>query len=303
MDKPVVITGATSMIGSAILEECLMRGVPRVYAVVRPDSPNASRVIEDSRVIPVECPADRYAELPSLVTEPCGAFFHVAWLATGAGRNADVAAQARNVAVTVCAVEAAAQLGCRIFIGAGSQAEYGVMSPGPTGPDDPVNPVQAYGVAKYAAGKLAAMRAEMLGISCAWVRVFSVYGKYEKPSTLVQTAVRKLSAGEGMFLTPAENNWDFLYSEDAGRAFCDIADHASGIKVYCLGSGESRPLRSYVEELRDIVDPDAELRFGALPYPGGAGLDLWADISMLTEDTGWVPRISFKEGVSRMLKG
>ena len=53
------------------------------------------------------------------------AFFHLAWAHTiGAGRN-DMPAQIENIRYTIDAVRTAAAMGCRVFVGTGSQAEYG----------------------------------------------------------------------------------------------------------------------------------------------------------------------------------
>jgi nucleoside-diphosphate-sugar epimerase len=72
--------------------------------------------------------------------------------------------------------------------------------------------------------------------------------------------------------------------------------------IYPLGSGESRPLRDYFELLRDAVDPALELGLGELPYPPNQVMRLEADISGLTRDTGFVPAVSFEEGVRRVVE-
>lgn len=51
--------------------------------------------------------------------------FHFGWMGTtGAARN-DMDLQCRNIAYTIDAVRLAQRFGCKTFIGAGSQAEYG----------------------------------------------------------------------------------------------------------------------------------------------------------------------------------
>ena len=54
-------------------------------------------------------------------------FYHIAWGYTGAARNKSTRLQSKNIDYTLDAVEAAAKLGCKRFIGAGSQAEYGPL--------------------------------------------------------------------------------------------------------------------------------------------------------------------------------
>ena len=200
------------------------------------------------------------------------------------------------------AFAAAQALGCSKFVGAGSQAEYGKLDIPRIAPDSPVNPVQAYGIAKYAAGKLVMEAAKKTDISCLWVRIFSVYGIYDKPTTMIASTLRKLLAKEPTSFTKAEQQWDYLFSEDAGDAFYLIGEKATGHKVYCLGSGESRELRHFIEDIRNIADPDAALGFGEIPYTPQTVMHLCADTRTLREDTGFVPKTSFREGIFQTIR-
>ena len=67
--------------------------------------------------------------------------------------------------------------------------------------------------------------------------------------------------------------------------------------VYCLGSGTAKPLREYIESLRDCIDPDAELGFGDIPYGEAQVMYLCADTSELEADTGFVPATTFEDGI------
>lgn len=298
----IVVTGATSMIGSALIRSCLRNGISRIYAVVRPGTAKADRLPADARIVTVECAADDYEKLPCLIPEKCDVFYHIAWTLTGTARNDDLLEQAKNVQYTLQAFAAAQALGCGKFVGAGSQAEYGKLDVPSIAPVSPVNPVQAYGIAKYAAGKLVMEAAKKTDISCLWVRIFSVYGIYDKPTTMIASTLRKLIAKEPTAFTKAEQQWDYLYSEDAGDAFYLIGEKSKGHKVYCLGSGESRTLKSFIEDMRDVVNPDAELGLGLIPYTPQTVMHLCADIRTLREDTGFTPKTTFCEGVSQTMR-
>ena len=92
-------------------------------------------------------------------------------------------------------------------------------------------------------------------------------------------------------------SWDYLYSKDAGRALYLCGEKGRDGTVYCLGSGQARPLRNYIEELRHIAAPGASLGLGELPYGPRQVMELWADISDLQRDTGFKPEYSFGEGI------
>lgn len=302
--KSVVITGATSMIGASLVHSLVENNsAERIYAVVRKGCTKLSRLPDSKRIVTVECDIEEYAKLPNLIQWPCDVFYHFAWLATGKReiRNTAIKQQEKNIGCALEALTAAKALHCSKFIGAGSQAEYGPLDLSCIAPASPTDPVEAYGVAKLAAGKLVRMQAKLWGMDCLWVRIFSVYGKFDFPCTLISSTIQKLSCGERPALTKGVQRWDYLYDYDAGNAFRLIGEKAVGNKVYCLGSGQAKPLREYIEQIRDFINPDMSLGFGEIPYPENPVMNLCADISSLQADTGWRPRISFEDGIKEII--
>ena len=206
------------MIGVALIEECLRHDI-EIYAVVRSSSGKAGRLPLNDKIHLTDCSLEDLSDLPGRIPGGCDTFYHIAWGNTGEARNKSTELQSRNIFYTLQAVRAAAELGCRRFIGAGSQAEYGPMDVEKISPDSPVNPSTPYGASKLAAGHLAGMLCRELGMECIWPRIFSVYGKYEKETTMVASGLRKMLAGEPTEFTPAMQRWDYLYSRDAAGLF------------------------------------------------------------------------------------
>lgn len=291
----IIVTGATSMIGTALINECIKKGI-EVYAVLRASSGKKMRLPESEKLHMVDCSLEELETLPQKIMEKCDIFYHIAWGNTGENRNSSTELQSRNIAYTLAAVKAAYALGCRRFIGAGSQAEYGPMDVDKISPDSPVNPTTPYGAAKLASGQLARMLCKELGMECIWPRIFSVYGIYEKETTMVASGLRKMLAGEKTSFTPALQRWDYLFSADAGRAYYLIGEKGKDGAVYCVGSGKAAPLKHYIEIMAELTGAE-ETGIGVRPYPAGAVMNLCADISSLTADTGFVPEYTFREGI------
>ena len=283
------------MIGTALINECIKKGI-EVYAVLRASSGKKIRLPESEKLHMVDCSLEELETLPQKIMEKCDTFYHIAWGNTGENRNSSTELQSRNIAYTLAAVKAAYALGCRRFIGAGSQAEYGPMDVDKISPDSPVNPTTPYGAAKLASGQLARMLCKELGMECIWPRIFSVYGIYEKETTMVASGLRKMLAGEKTSFTPALQRWDYLFSADAGRAYYLIGEKGKDGAVYCVGSGKAAPLKDYIEIMAELTGVE-ETGIGARPYPAGTVMNLCADISSLTEDTGFVPEYTFREGI------
>lgn len=301
MMKRVVITGATSMIGVALTAECLKNGI-EVYAVVRPGSQKVVRLWTDEKMHIVECAIEELVTLPEKIAEPCDTFYHIAWGHTGAARNVSVELQSNNIMYTMQAIRAAKTMGCRRFIGAGSQAEYGVKNLDRIKPETPADPTTPYGVSKLAAGRLAFLLCRELGLECIWPRIFSVYGIYDKESSMITGSLRKMLSGEPTAFTRGEQRWDYLYSKDAGRAFYLLGEKGRDKAVYCIGYGEAFALADFIYKMKDAVDPAIIPGLGKKAYPAGAVMNLCADISSLQEDTGFIPEYSFDEGIRETLK-
>ena len=293
--KRIVVTGATSMIGAALIEECVKNNI-EVYAVVRKTSGKQSRLPDSSLVHFIDSSLETLEQLPLLIPEKCDTFYHIAWGNTGESRNRSTELQSRNISYTLAAVRTAHALGCTRFIGAGSQAEYGPMDVDRISPDSPTNPTTPYGASKLASGHLAGMLCQELGMECIWPRIFSVYGIYEKETTMIASGLRKMLRGEQTEFTPAMQRWDYLYSKAAGRAYYLIGEKGRDRAVYCVGSGQARPLRDYILEMAEITGAENP-GIGARPYPPGAVMNLCADTESLYADTGFVPEYTFEEGI------
>ena len=296
--RRAVITGATGAIGSAIIKELNDNNI-EVLVLCRPDSGRIKNIPQNDLVKIRYCDLGNLYSFDGIDDSSFDTFYHLAWEGTSGPSRDDMYLQNRNVKYALDAVGLAKRLGCKRFIGVGSQAEYGCVE-GKLRPDTPVNPTMGYGIAKLTAGLMTRQYAHQLEMEHIWVRVLSIYGPNDGPNSLVMSTIRKLQNGETPQLTKCDQLWDYLYSEDAARAFRLLSEKGVDGKTYVLGSGQARPLRQYVEEIRDLVSPGAELNFGAISYYPHQVMHLEADISELTKDTGFMPQTSFNEGLQQL---
>lgn len=293
----IIVTGATGCVGSAIVRRALAQG-KEVTCIVHEGSKRLANLPQDSRVKIVECNLSNYSSLQ--ISGEYDAFIHMSWEKTFGASRDDAEVQMRNIQYTLDACHLAGRCGCKVFVGAGSQAEYGVQTVDLT-PDLHVNPESGYGIAKYAAGKLSAMLCKSLGIRQNWVRILSVYGPNDGENTLISYVIREMKAGRSPELTKCEQMWDYLYADDAADAILAIVENGIDGKVYPLGSGKGRKLSEYIEDIRNIVNPTTSVNYGAKDYYPHQPMHLVADLQQLTADTGWKPQRNFVDGVREML--
>lgn len=294
----IIITGPTGAIGHALIELCISKGI-EVLAICHRSSTRISQLPSSELVKVIELDADEYYEYEPDNTLPFDVFYHFAWGGTtGASRN-DTDAQMRNIQYALDAVRLAQRFGCNTFIGAGSQAEYGRTSED-LKPGTPVHPENGYGIAKLCAGQMTRLLCNQLGIRHIWTRILSVYGPYDGENSMIISAIRKMIAGEQVQFTAGEQIWDYLYSSDAASAMLLIGQKGICGKTYIVSSGNCRRLKEYIEIIINVVNPDIKPVIGGVPYSDKQVMYLCGDISELTEDTGFVPSMSFDEGIQKV---
>ena len=269
-----------------------------VVCIVHQDSQRVSNLPKDEHISIVECNLADYGTLQ--IDGKYDAFIHLAWEKTFGASRDDAEVQTRNIQYTLEACKLANRCGCSVFVGAGSQAEYGLQTQALSAKLF-VNPESGYGIAKYAAGKLSRMLCNSLGLRHNWVRILSVFGPNDGANTLVSYVIRELQNNQSPQLTKCEQTWDYLYADDAANAILSIADKGIDGRTYTLGSGDGRSLSAFIEDIRDLINPSIELGFGQKEYYAHQPMYLVADIAELTEDTGWKPEYSFKDGIQTLL--
>lgn len=297
MARKMIITGATGVVGSAVVRKALEYGW-HVTCIVHEGSKRLSNIPHNDNVSIIECNVSNYSQLE--LNETFDVFVHMSWEKTFGALRDDTDIQVRNIQYTLDACRLAKQLGCTKFIGAGSQAEYGLKSE-PLQAQAPVNPESGYGIAKFAAGKMAALLCAQIGLEFNWVRILSVYGPNDSPNTLISYLISELKAGRAPELTKCEQIWDYLYCDDAGDAFVKIAEKGVNGKTYVLGSGNGRPLHDYVEDIKDAINPSIEINYGAKGYYPHQPMYMVADIKELSHDTEWMPITPFLNGIKNFI--
>lgn len=307
--KRVILTGATGAIGMALIEELLQNNV-EVAVITREDSSRNNRLRQFKDILVIEASLENLLTAGEKLKGTWDILYHFAWMGTSGIERNNVYLQNRNVTYTLDAVKLAKKTGCKRFVGAGSQAEYGRCN-GLLRSDSPVNPESGYGIAKLCAGQMSRILCEQLNLDSLWIRILSIYGPYDNENSMIPYALNKMVRGEKMLLTAGEQIWDYLYSEDAAKAMFLAGSKGKSGKTYILGSGKGRRLKEYIEDMVDVVTEELEnhglnikpnLGIGEISYAPNQVMFLCGDITELKKDTGFEAEVEFKEGIRRICR-
>ena len=290
----VIVTGATGFIGSALCRE-LLENNHSVTAIIRPGTKRKNRVPNGINII--ELSLDKIEELEGNYD----LFYHLAWNGSSGSDRNDFDLQYSNIKYTADAVRVAKKLGCKKFIGAGSQAEYGVVH-GEAKEDETIcKPFMMYGSAKLAAYHMGKIVAEQEGISFVWPRIYSVYGPGENDGTLLSYLVKTLQEGNVPELSPCENMWDFTYITDCVKALRMLAENNDTDGVYNVSYGQPEKLKDFVLKVREIINKDCKINFGAKKVDDKRTFQLVPSTKKIKQ-IGFTPEVSFKRGIKEKIK-
>lgn len=298
--KSAIVTGANGFIGKALLN-CLCKDGIEIFAVIH----NAEAEKEIGKAFPqvhcLLCDMDQINCLPNLIDTAVDVFFHLAWDGSSGEKRKDCERQLKNVQWTVDAVRVAAKLGCRRFVGAGSLVEYDIASYIPMNGSTP-EPVHFYAAAKLAAHYMSKIECNRyLDLAHCWAILSHIYGIGDHTSNFVNFAAKLMLTGRPADFTEGKQMTDFISVEDTARGLACIGEYGKDNTSYYVGSNHPRPLKEYIQIIRDAIDPNIRLNLGAVPFHGVIHPAEVFDCSKLMEDTGYEPKESFEEGIQKVI--
>jgi len=293
-----LVTGAAGFVGSHLTER-LLAGGETVAVLLRPGTAvwRLERILP--HVIRIDGDLEALAGAESAIRDFApDVVFHMAWHGVASAHHHDIAQVQRNLPAAVALMQLAQDMGCRAFVGSGSQTEYGRV-------DRPVTEnacaatITVYGAAKLCAGLLGRVLAAGKGPRFVWLRLFQLYAPREGTHFVIPYVIESLLNGRKPSLTAGHQRWDYLFVEDAANAM-HLAAVTPGVEgIYNLGSGTAPVLRDILERVRDLVDPALPLGFGEVPYRADQVMHLEADVRRLREATGWAPGTTLDDGLQR----
>lgn len=294
--KRAIVTGANGFIGSALVHTLAVNGIA-VTAVIRNRRSDLSGIADVHGVNIVYCEMDELDRLPGLVEKNADTFYHLAWEGSSGPKRANYQTQLKNIRWSLDAVNAAAEIRCSRFVGAGTIAELDVGNHSLQNGATP-NAVSCYGAAKIAAHLMTKTECCKLGIDHLWAMLPHTYGIGDHTSNFVNFAVKLMITGQPANFTAAEQMCDFVNISDTVQGLYKIGRSGKPYYAYYIGSMRPRKLKEYILALRDAVDPNIRLNFGAVPFNGVLHPESVFDCGQLVQDTGYQPEVEFEDGIT-----
>lgn len=292
------MTGATGFIGSHLIKK-LIKEKHDVTIFVRKSSdlwrisPFLDNVVVEHGSI------HNYGQVKrSMMGSSPEVIYHLAWQGVLKNDRNNVS-QLDNLCSSINILKTAIELNNNpTFIGIGSQAEKGIND---LLTNDELALQSTYGVSKYCFNILGKKLCHMNNIRFIWFRLFATYGSKDNPQWLIPYVILTLLEEKKPLLTSGFQKRDYLYVSDVIDALFLPANNTNISGSFELGSGIPVEIRTIVESIRNIIDPNLPLGFSELKSSTLEQKNMVANISEFQKGSGWAPKVSLDEGLRKTI--
>ena len=292
--KKVIVSGATGFIGSYLVHELLSRGVT-VYGIGT-DIAKLDGMNFGENFIPVTADFRVYDSLDRQIkAKDIEVFYHMAWGGGFTTALKNYSLQFENAKAACDALCSAVKIGCRKFVFAGTVNEIEI--------NQFINNERFVprGTCIYASVKVAA---DMVSKTMAYLNHVDYcsaliplpYGMGNASPQLINTVIKNCYENKPSKLITGNNQYDIVHISDIARALYLIGSKGKNMQSYYIGHRKLRTFREIVCNIRDVINPNAELRFGE--YEDSLNMDYsYTDLDALYRDTGFECRADFTQTI------
>lgn len=296
-----LVTGGAGFIGSHLAELLIAQG----HEVVVVDNLTSGRlenlksIVDSSQFSFANVDIRDFAALQPLF-EGVDWVFHLAGLADIVP-SIEMPAQyySTNVTGTFNVLECARRCGVKRFLYAASSSSYGIPDAYPTPESSPIKPHYPYALTKHMGEELVLHWSGVYKMPAISLRLFNVFGTRSR-TTGAYGAVfgvflaQKLNGQPFTVVGDGTQTRDFTYVTDIADAFLCAAESAVSGEAMNVGSGNCYSVNRLVELLGGKVE--------FIPKRPGEPDCTFADVAKIESLLGWKARVSFEDGVRRMLE-
>jgi nucleoside-diphosphate-sugar epimerase len=188
------------------------------------------------------------------------------------------------------------------LIHAGSSSEYGLNSAGPS-ENSQAEPNSLYAITKLAGSQLLKFYSK-IGLGCAVLRLYSVYGPREDASRLMPAVMRGIINKEWPSFTDPLVSRDFIYIEDVSDLLIKILQSINSnslgtFEVFNVGSGKATTIKDLIEILQVEFGMPDEVNI-SFPKRDWDIENWFANIEKVRNAYNWDAKNDLKTGLIKM---
>lgn len=189
-----------------------------------------------------------------------------------------------------------------IFFSSGGTV-YGVPKSIPLNEDDTGQPLSSYGIQKQVIEKYLLFYQYAFNMPVSILRISNPYGHYQKPFSnqgLIANMLGKYLTGEPVEIWGnGDVVRDYIYVDDVIDAAVKVLSYDGEELIFNIGSGVGYSINEIITAINDVIGDELRIKRCL-----GRKVDVPVnvlDIQRIKKELGWMPKVSIKTGIKRML--
>jgi nucleoside-diphosphate-sugar epimerase len=166
------------------------------------------------------------------------------------------------------------------------------------------HPNAPYAVAKYACEKYLEYAERAYGLEWASFRQTNSYGRKDNDYFVTEQIIAQMLRGDVCNLGYAEPYRNFIYIDDLLDAWMAVIKNRNICRgnIFTIGPDDPRKIKDCANYIAEQLDWHGTINWDTKPPRHGEIYWLNSNHTLLTEKTGWIPKISYEEGIAKTIK-
>jgi NAD dependent epimerase/dehydratase len=210
-----------------------------------------------------------------------------------------------NIEGTLNVLESARRHGTERLVCTSTSEVYGSALYVPIDENHPLHGQSPYSATKIGADKIAESYHLSFGLPVSIARPFNAYGPRQSSRAVIPTIITQALAQPSLKLGNMHTTRDFNFVSDTVEGFIAIADAPAAIgKTLNIGSGTETSIRELTEVIFELIGTNCrvEIEDQRLRPEASEVERLCANNLLLSQLTGWRPKVLLREGLTQTIE-
>ncbi len=163
-----------------------------------------------------------------------------------------------------------------------------------------LSPSSPYGITKLAGERVLEAIAVQNNVSFSILRLFSVYGSWQRPDMGVRLFIDAILGGREFGLTAnGSHTRSFTHVQDVVSAILKCMDYKGPENIFNIGGGEHCSILELIGRIEQLTGLNAKSIH--MESREGDQFNTNADFSLATSELGYIPQTSLQEGLQEQI--
>ena len=176
---------------------------------------------------------------------------------------------------------------------------YGNPKYSPIDEQHQISPHNLYTKSKFLAEELCKIYSEKYKLNVIILRPFNIFARSMNKNYLISNLIESVNTKKTVTITNRTSKRDFLYIDDFIDLILKIKDHDFEYEIFNIGSGISYSFDDVIEIIEKNTSKKLNLKYKSDDQ--SFIQNITADNSKITKLLDWKPKLTFEEGLQKLL--